>query len=129
MPWRHFLDLIAVKGYQERRVCRLVGLARSSVRYQTTAKQLDETQIVERLKQFARNPRKRRRGYRLIHAELNQELALKGTKINHKRVYRIWRKEGLCVPPRRPRKKIRTGTPGREQIADKPNAIWCFDFV
>ena len=129
MPWRHFLDLIAIKGYQERRVCRLVGLARSSARYQTTPKQPDETHIVERLKQFARNPRKRRRGYRLVHAELSRELALKGKKINHKRVYRIWRGEGLCISARRRHKKIRTGTPGREHVADKPNAIWCFDFV
>lgn len=84
---------------------------------------------MERLKQFARNPRKRRRGYRLIHAELKRELALKGTRINPKRVYRLWREAGLCVPARRRHKKIRSGKPATERVADKPNALWCFDFV
>lgn len=84
---------------------------------------------MERLKQFARNPRKRRRGYRLIHAELKRELAQKGRRINHKRVYRLWREAGLCVPAGRRHKKIRSGMPGRDRIADKPNALWCFDFV
>lgn len=84
---------------------------------------------MERLKQFARNPRKRRRGYRLVHAEMQRAFAKSGKKVNHKRVYRLWREAGLCVPARRPRKKMRTGLAGREPVADRPNALWCFDFV
>ena len=121
--------MIGVKGFQERRVCRLIGIARSSVRYQPRAEKADEQEIVERLTQFSQNPLKRRRGYRLVHAELKREKSQEGKRINHKRVYRIWREAGLCVPARRIRKKIRTGLPGRERVADKPNALWCFDFV
>lgn len=106
----------------------MVGLARSSVRYQPTEKQPDESQIAERLKQFARNPRKRRRGYRLAHAELKREFVKDGKRLNHKRVYRLWRETGLCVPSRR-HKKIRSGKPATERVADKPNVLWCFDFV
>jgi len=84
---------------------------------------------MERLKHFASNPRKRRRGYRLIHAELRREFLKEGKRINHKRVYRLWREAGLSVPARRRQKKIRTGKPATPRIADKPNALWCFDFV
>jgi putative transposase len=124
--------LIQVKGYQERRVCRLVGLARSSARYQAKPRNADEPALVERLKQFAKHPRKRRRGYRLAHAELKQELAQIGKRVNHKRVYRLWRTAGLCVPVRRRRKRLRGARDAaldHELKADKPNAVWCFDFV
>jgi transposase InsO family protein len=121
--------LIQVKGYQERRVCRLIGLARSSARYQAQAGKADEPAMVERLKQFAKYPRKRRRGYRLAHAEIQRDAARVGKKVNHKRIYRLWREEGLCVPARRRRKRIRGTSPPRERIADRINAIWCFDFV
>jgi putative transposase len=72
---------------------------------------------------FAR--RRRRRGYRLAHWELRRD----GFAINHKRVYRLWRREGLNVPPRRNRKRIRgTGTP-RIVTSEYPNAVWCLDFL
>jgi len=89
----------------------------------------DEQEIMERLTAFAKHPRKRRRGYRLAHAELRRDLVKAGKKINHKRVYRLWRQAGLCVPARRRRKRIRSGKPGRELVADRPIAVWCFDFV
>lgn len=87
--------------------------------------------MVERLKQFARHPGKRRRGYRLVHAEIQRESANGGAgqRVNHKRVYRLWREEGLCVPARRQRKRIRGTLPAQERTADRINAIWCFDFV
>jgi len=59
-----------------------------------------------------------RYGYRRIHALLKRE----GWRVNHKRVERIWRKEGLKVPKRHPKKKrlyfndgscIRCGLVGR----------------
>jgi len=89
----------------------------------------DEQEIMERLTAFAKHPKKRRRGYRLAHAELRRDLVKAGKKINHKRVYRLWRQAGLCVPARRRRKRIRSGKPGRELVADRPIAVWCFDFV
>jgi len=35
----------------------------------------------------------------------------------------------LCDPARRRRKRIRSGKPGTDPVADRPNAVWCFDFV
>jgi len=106
-----------------------VGLARSSARYQPSGVRAEEGQLQERLHQFARNPKKRRRGYRLVHAELQRELAQQGKLLNHKRIYRLWRAAGLCVPPRRGKKKVRSGKPASELVADAPNAVWCLDFL
>jgi len=81
------------------------------------------------LHQFARNPRKRRRGHRLVHAELQRELAKQGQPLNHKRIYRLWREEGLCVPAHRRKKKVRSGKPGSDLVAEEPDAVWCLDFL
>jgi putative transposase len=100
----------------------LVGLSRSTARYQARPKP-DEANLVERLKQLAR--KRRRRGYRLAHRELRRS----GMAINHKRVYRLWRREGLSVPPRRSRKRVRGAGTARALVADCPNRVWCLDFV
>jgi len=84
---------------------------------------------VERLKQFVRNPRKRRRGYRLAHKDIAREWMKAGKALNHKRVHRLWRREGLSVAPRRVRKRMRTGNSVGELAAGQPNAVWCFDFI
>jgi transposase InsO family protein len=121
--------LIRVKGYPERRVCRLVSLARSSARYQPRTQTTDEADLVKWLHEFARHPRKRRRGYRLAHAEIKRDFAREGKVINAKRVHRLWRREGLSVPGRRRKRRIRGTTPVRKVIADRPDSVWCFDFV
>jgi transposase InsO family protein len=89
----------------------------------------DEADLVKWLQEFARHPRKRRRGYRLAHKELRRLLAREGRRINAKRVHRLWRREGLSVPPRRRKRRIRGTAPCRKIIADRPNTVWCFDFV
>lgn len=78
---------------------------------------------------FARHPRKRRRGYRLAHRELKKKWVVEGKRINAKRVHRLWRREGLSVPPRRRNRRIRGIAPARKVVADRPNSVWCFDFV
>ena len=52
-----------------------------------------------------------------------------GKALNHKRVYRHWRREGLSVAPRRVRKRMRTGNSVGGLVACHPNAVWCFDFI
>jgi len=78
-------------------------MCRSSARYQARSRedQKNETLLVERLHEFART--KRRRGYRLVHQELRRD----GMHINHKRVHRLWKQEGLSVPARKTYKRIR----------------------
>jgi putative transposase len=85
--------------------------------------QTDEARLVERLKKFAQ--KRRRRGYRLAHRELRRS----GVVVNHKRVYRLWRREGLSVPARRSRKRIRGVVAPRPVTADRPNQVWCLDFL
>jgi putative transposase len=106
----------------ERQACRFVGLSRSSARYRARPK-ADEADLVERLREFAR--KRRRRGYRLAYRELRRD----GVRVNHKRVYRLWRREGLSVPARRSRKRLRGAAPARSIEADRPNGVWCLDFV
>lgn len=108
----------------ERQACRLVGLSRSTARYRQRDR-ADESGLVERLKAFARKRHRRRRGYRLAYRELRRQ----GVVVNHKRVYRLWKREGLSVPPRRSRKRTRNVSPPRQVTADRPNAVWCLDFL
>ena len=90
---------------------------------------MDEADLLERLTEFAK--KRRRRGYRLAYQELRRRGGPFATvaTVNHKRVYRLWRREGLSVPPRRPHKRIRNIVPLREVTADKPNTVWCLDFL
>ena len=106
----------------QRQAWRFLGLSRASARYRARPK-ADEADLVERLKEFA--SKRRRRGYRLAHRKLRRE----GILVNHKRVYRLWRRERLSVPARRTRKRIRNVTPRRAIEADRPNGVWCLDFV
>ena len=63
-------------------------------------------------------------GYRPAHRELRRQ----GQVINHKRVQRIWRLEGLSLPLRRPCRKVRTGS-GVPLAATRPNEVWTYDFI
>jgi transposase InsO family protein len=66
-------------------------------------------------------------GYRFITAKLRQE----GWQVNHKRVQRLWRKEGLQVPYRR-RIKKRTGSSANACFVKKAefmNHVWTYDFT
>ncbi len=63
-------------------------------------------------------------GYRLAAGYLR----LRGWRVNDKRVYRLWRLNGLCLPPYRPSRKIKTGA-RLEALALRRNDVWAWDFV
>jgi putative transposase len=68
-----------------------------------------------------------RYGYRRITALLNE----RGWKVNHKRVERIWRQEGLKVPkkqPKRGRLWLNDGSCIRLRPEHKDH-VWSYDFV
>jgi putative transposase len=68
-----------------------------------------------------------RYGYRRITALLNE----RGWQINHKRVERIWRQEGLKVPkkqPKRGRLRLNDGSCIRLRPEHKDH-VWSYDFV
>jgi putative transposase len=62
-------------------------------------------------------------GYRRLHLMLRRL----GWKVNHKRVYRIYRAEGLAV--RRKRRKRLASTRVKLPVPTRPNERWSMDFV
>ena len=68
-----------------------------------------------------------RYGYRRITAMLRAE----GWAVNHKRVERIWRQEGLKVPMKQPKRRrlwLNDGSCVRRR-AEYRNHVWSYDFV
>ncbi|MFH2076712.1 MAG: IS3 family transposase [Pseudomonadota bacterium] len=107
-------------GLSIKRSCALTGIERSSFYYK--ARPRDDTGLGETLK--AISVRHKRYGYRRAHA-----LILRSGKIvNHKRVYRLWRLLGLCLPRKRPKKKRKRRDP-IPMTAECPNHVWTYDFI
>ena len=100
----------------ERHACRLLRLARSTNRYQGR-KQERDVALRTRLKELA--ARRMRFGYRRLTALLIRE----GMAVNHKRVYRLYREEGLAMRIRQ-RRRIRWSWPAREPAASRRNEKW-----
>lgn len=77
-------------GVSERRVCSVTGVSRSTMRYQGVPRDDDglRLDLIRLAKQYGRY------GYRRI-AEL---LRAEGWHLNHKKVERLWREEGLQLP-------------------------------
>jgi transposase InsO family protein len=85
----------------------------------------EEERLVARIIELA--TRYGRYGYRRITALLKQE----GWQVNHKRVERIWRREGLKVPnkqPKRGRLWLNDGSCVRLRPQHKDH-VWSYDFV
>ena len=82
----------------ERRACRVLEQARSTQRKKKTGKP-DEAQLTEDIIKLAKDYG--RYGYRRITALLKQQ----GWQVNHKRVERLWRREGLKVPQKQPKRR------------------------
>ena len=110
------------EGFQfsERRACVIVGLCRSSCRYQ--AKPKNDAEIRARLRELAEQRRKF--GSPRLHILLRRE----GHQINHKRTERLYREEGLSLRRKKSRKRISR----LRVIMDRPERInqhWSMDFV
>jgi transposase InsO family protein len=108
----------------ERRACRVLDQPRASQRYRSQPR-TDEAGLVKRMLELVRaHPRY---GYRFITAKLRQE----GWHVNAKRVYRLWRREGLKVPKKK-RKRRRLGTSANachRRRALHRDHVWCWDFI
>ena len=105
----------------ERHACRLLGLARSTHRYRARKAEHDGP-LRARLKELA--ARRMRFGYRRLTAMLVRE----GMPANHKRVYRLYREEGLAMRIRQ-RRRIRGSGVVTNPAATRPNQRWSMDFV
>jgi putative transposase len=109
----------------ERRVCAALGQHRSTQR-KTPRGRADEEQLTADITAVARQYG--RYGYRKV-AELLRSTA--GWVVNDKRVERIWRREGLKVPRRQPKRKrlwLNDGSCIRLR-PERRNHVWSYDFV
>ncbi len=104
----------------ERRACRVAGIPRSTCRYRSQAP--DQAPLRVRLRDLAAT--RVRYGYRRLHVLLQRE----GWRVNHKRVYRLYREEGLGIRVKRQRKRVSlprvTPAPPRN-----PQERWSLDFL
>ena len=82
----------------ERRVYRALNQPRSTQRYRPKIRASEE-RLVEQMTDLA--TKYGRYGYRRITALLQRD----GWEVNHKRVERLWRREGLKVPQKQPKRK------------------------
>ena len=95
----------------ERRACRATGYHRSMVRYRS--RRPDDTELRQDINDLAlKFPRN---GY----LQLHDRLARSGKRHNRKKIYRIYREEGLQVPKR---KKKRSRSQPRRPLA-KPSTL------
>ncbi len=104
----------------ERRACRVLGLSRSVQRYRSVAD--DQVALRLRLRDLAAS--RVRYGYRRLHVLLQRE----GWRVNHKRVYRLYRSEGLALR-RKTRKKRLSWPRVPSPTASQPHAEWGMDFL
>ena len=107
-------------GLSQRHACRLVGLDRSTLRYQR--KRPDDATVRQRLRELAAE--RRRFGYR----RLGWMLAREGHAMNHKKLYRLYHEERLMVRRRRGRKRA-LGTRAPMTLPNAINQRWSLDFV
>ncbi len=102
----------------QQRVCGLMEIAVSSFRYRATRS--DEA-LRERLVELAR--KKPRWGYRRLHILLGGS----GERVNHKRVFRVYREAGLAVRRKARKRLVREGSPRPALTA--ANQEWAVDFA
>lgn len=102
----------------------MIGMARSSQRYKTAQKSDDEElrlAMIRLAKQYGRY------GYRKV----AQLLRIEGWLVNHKRVERLWREEGLQLPHRHKRRKrlYHKDSSVIRLRPQYPGHVWSIDFV
>lgn len=108
-------------GLSERRSCALAGLTRSSYRYQLAGRK--DADLLGEIRELAkRNPRY---GYRRIWALLRRA----DQAVNRKRVWRLWKKAGLTLKRRPPRKRRKGARVEGPLQAAYPRHVVTYDFM
>ena len=111
-------------GVSERRACRVLGQARAVQRHTPVVRD-DEDRLTGRIVELAAVYG--RYGTPRINAMLRRE----GWRVNHTRVERIWRQEGLKVPKKQPKRRrlwFNDGSCIRLRPTHR-NHVWSYDFV
>jgi putative transposase len=108
-------------GLSQRRACGLVEVSRTVIHYKARISALNEA-LRNKLRTLS--VKHKRWGVWMMNRILRRE----GFRVNHKRVERLYRLEGLSLRIRR-RKKIRSVSRAEIPVATKPNERWSMDFV
>ncbi len=108
----------------ERRACRVLGQPRSTQR-RTPHVPDDEPRLVNQMVELA--TQYGRYGYRMVTGLLRED----GWKVNHKRIERLWRREGLKVPQKQPkRRRLWLGDGSCVRLRPSyTDHVWSYDFV
>ena len=120
---RELAKVLIDSGLSERKACGYMSLPRATFRYQAQPEDSLNELIREELRQLSR------RHPRFGTPRMTALLHRRGYPVNHKRVERTWREEGLPLP--RPRKRSRRGPVlcSRPVAAKRPNHVWSYDFL
>jgi putative transposase len=113
-------------GVSQRRACRLAGQHRATQRRPAPVRSSHEARLRARLRELARvHPRW---GWRMAWRVLRREPGQPWTGVNHKRIQRLWRAEGLRRPIRtHKRRRVKVEQAQRLRAA-RPNHVWAIDF-
>ena len=108
----------------QRRACRTLEQPLSTQRYQPSKKEDEPVLMARILELVSEFPRY---GYRQITRMLRSE----GWQVNAKRIYRLWRQEGLKVPKKTiKRRRLGSANGGIGRLrADRKNHVWSVDFI
>jgi len=111
--------LLQSEGLSQNRALKALGFCKATYFYRKVDK---DTKLVNEIRRLAF--RRKQEGYRIIH----KKLCRKGILANHKKVYRIYKEEGLKV--RTKPKQKRYDIPRKSMlIPENPNELWSIDFV
>jgi putative transposase len=112
-----------VTAYQvsQRKSCRAFGVHLSTMRYQSRRPRQEA--LRQRLRDLA--TARVQAGYRQLHVYLSRE----GWRINHKRVYRLYRDEGLSLRRRKPRRRRSAARRAGRPTPSRANELWAMDFM
>lgn len=98
-----------------------MALGRSTYRYRCVA--AEQAALRMRIRDLA--AARVSYGYRRLHVLLQRE----GWRVNHKRVYRLYRLEGLLMRPKKPRRHVSSRRRELRPMATRLDERWAMDFM
>lgn len=122
---REIVSELMERGISEGTACRAVGVNRSSYQYKPKDSASGQEGVRIRKAVIELAHKHRRYGYRRVTALLRR----RGDKVNHKRIWRIWRSEGLSLPRRRPGKRRANRVVAHPTKAEYRGHVWTYDFL
>jgi putative transposase len=120
---RRELAAWGISAYQvpERRSCSVFGVCRSTLRYKS--RKPSQEPLRQRLRELA--AARVHAGYQQLHVYLRRE----GWAVNHKRVLRLYREEGLSLRQKKPRRRRSAARREGRPAPQAPNELWAMDFM